>query len=66
MNPSFLYHAFGIRNSVYLSTEYKDSSIYLNKQARADKLNYHCCKSKNVILSGSVIRVFKALPIGRK
>ena len=66
MNPSFIYHAFGVKGICYSSTEYKNSSIYINIRSSQEAFRCPVCKSRNTIKYGTVLRDFRCVPIGRK
>ncbi len=67
MNPSFLYHAFGVRQYQYYSTAYKDNAIYLKLKAlTAKRCECPHCGSKSIIKYGVVNRNIHNLPIGGK
>lgn len=64
MNPSYLYHAFGVRHQECTRIEYKGNQNILYLHTREDKLRCPNCKSRKVIRSGSVNRDIKCVPVG--
>ena len=66
MNPSFMYHALGVRGMCYTRTEYKNSSIYIGIHSARQTLCCPNCKSRRVVKYGTVMRDIRALPIGNK
>ncbi|WP_239056989.1 helix-turn-helix domain-containing protein [Paludibacter sp. 221] len=66
MRVSFLYHALGVREQECSGIRYEDKRIILQLQTREEKLRCPCCKSKDIICSGSHIRTIRSVPIGSK
>lgn len=66
MRVSFLYHAFGVREQECSGVRYEDKRIILQLQTREEKLRCPCCKSKDIICSGSHIRTIRSVPLGSK
>jgi transposase len=66
MSNSLLSHAFGLSNQEYLKTEYKEGKIIFHIQTKEDKLQCSNCGSYKVIKKGSVLRMFRTVPIGLK
>lgn len=66
MSTSLLYHGFGIHGYQYVSTVYRHGAIWF--KVKKDRLSLRCpaCNSWALVLRGSIIRLFRALPIGRK
>jgi transposase len=66
MSTSLLYHAFGVRGYHYVKTEYVKGGVMFTIQAKTDACRCAVCGSENVWRQGSVVRSFRALPIGRR
>ena len=68
MEPSFLYHSFGIdRSFQYHATEYKDNAITLKlKSTPPKKLRCPHCGGYHIIKYGVIHRTLHNLPIGKK
>lgn len=68
MEPSFLYHSFGISRSYqYHSTEYKDNAIILKlKSISLKKVKCPHCGGYHIIKYGVIHRKLHNLPIGKK
>lgn len=66
MSTSLLYHAFGIRGYKYVRTLFVLGIIWVT--ITRDRLSLRCpvCRSKTIILHGSITRRFRTLPIGSK
>ena len=63
---SLLYHGFGIRGYYYVNSDYMEGQILFRIKHDFWKLDCPDCKGQDFIRKGTVIRRFKALPIGRK
>ncbi len=66
MSTSLLYHAFGVRGYRYVKTEYVEGDVVFTIRAKTDTCRCAVCGSENVWRQGSVLRSFRALPIGRR
>lgn len=68
MEPSFLYHSFGIcRSYQYHATEYKDNAIILKlKSISLKKVKCSHCGGYHIIKYGIIHRKLHNLPIGKK
>ena len=66
MSTSLLYHGFGIIGKYYLKTTYEGGTIIFDIYQKDVSLRCSMCNSHQVIKKGSVIRKFRALPIGKK
>ena len=68
MEPSFLYHSFGISRSYqYHATEYKDNAIILKlKSFSLKKVKCPHCGGYHIIKYGVIHRKLHNLPIGKK
>lgn len=68
MEPSFLYHSFGISRSYqYHATEYKDNAIILKlKSISLKKVKCPHCGGYHIIKYGIIHRKLHNLPIGKK
>ena len=64
MNPSYLYHAFGVRHQECTRTEYKGNINIHYIQTRKENLCCPNCRSKSVIRSGSICRDIRGVPVG--
>lgn len=64
MNTSLLYHVFGLRDQMVITTDYKYSKVCVKVKTKEDKLRCSKCKSFRVIKSGTKERLFKTIPIG--
>ena len=61
MNPSYLYHAFGVRHQECTKTEYKGNQNIHYIQTKSEKL---CCPK--IIRSGSIYRDIRSVPVGHR
>jgi len=66
MSTSLLYHAFGVRDHRYVKTEYVEGEVIFTIERKADTRRCAACGSENTWRQGSVMRSFRALPIGRR
>jgi transposase len=66
MSTSLLYHTCGIRNYEYRSTEYVDGAVLFHIDQPREKLRCPRCGSADVGSRGTVLRVFRSVPIGSK
>ena len=66
MSTSLLYHAFGLKQYKYISTEYEGGKIKFKIQPKASLLVCPSCGSNDVVKGGYVSREIKTLPIGCK
>lgn len=66
MNPSYLYHAFGVRHQECTKTEYKGNQNIHYIQIRKDELCCPECKSRKIIRSGSIYRDIRSVPVGHR
>lgn len=66
MSTSLLYHGFGIRGYAYVHTEYQGGALTFTIKHNPDELVCSHCGSRRVIRQGTVVRRFRAVPIGRK
>lgn len=64
MSTSLLYHGFGIIGYQYLRTRYISGKVEFTIQHK--ELRCSVCNSSSVIRRGTILRSFKALPIGKK
>lgn len=64
MSTSLLYHALGVRDYRYVRTEYLEGCVMFAIQRKPEACCCAACGSKNVWRQGSVMRSFRALPIG--
>ena len=65
MSTALLYHGWGIRGYVYRHTEYVEGGTEFHIEQEKD-FRCACCGSRQVIGRGTVVRKFKAPPIGFK
>ena len=66
MNPSYLYHAFGVRHQECTKTEYKGNQNIHYIQTKSEKLCCPECKSRKIIRSGSISRDIRSVPVGHR
>ena len=66
MSTSFLYHAFGLVGYNYVKTQYQGNAIIFTISHKREKLHCPACKSRKVILRGTIKRCFKAFRVGFK
>ena len=66
MSTSLLYHAFGVRDYRYVKTEYVEGEVIFTIERKTSRCRCVACGSENTWRQGSVIRSFRALPIGRR
>ena len=66
MNPSYLYHAFGVRQQECTKIEYKGNQNIHHIQTVSGKLCCPVCGSRNVIRSGCVYRNIRSVPVGSR
>ena len=66
MSTSLLYHGFGIQGYQYVRTFFRHGAIWF--KIKKDRISLRCpvCNSWKLILRGSITRLFRCLPIGRK
>ena len=66
MSTSILYHSWGLRNTVYVSTNYRKGATIFNIKHSMKSLKCSICGSKNIIKKGTVEREFRTLPVGSR
>ena len=66
MSTSLLFHAFGLKDQLYLKTEYKEGTVFFHIRTKDNKLRCSHCSSRNFIKKGTVERLLRTLPIGLK
>ena len=66
MNPSYLYHAFGVRHQECAKIEFKGNQNIHYIQTRKDKLRCPECNSRHVIRSGCIFRDIRCVPVGHR
>jgi transposase len=66
MSTSLIYHAWGLVGYHYLKTEYVNGAIIISIQKNPGKLCCPDCDSFNIIRRGTVTRLIKTTPIGKK
>ena len=65
MSTSLLYHAFGVRDYYrYVKSEYVEGEVIFTIERKTNRCRCVACGSENTWRQGSVIRSFRALPIG--
>src|SRR5262249_30855096 len=64
MSTSLLYHAFGLRGSDYVNTDYTQGQVVFTVQQRSHTCRCPQCDSRDTIPHGHETRSFKAVPIG--
>lgn len=66
MSTSLLYHGFGIRGYVYVSSQYKGGCVTFRIRQDPKELTCSSCGSRRVIRRGQVWRRFRTVPVGLK
>lgn len=66
MNPSYLYHAFGVRHQECTKTEYKGNPTIHHIKTRKEKLCCPECGSRKIIRSGCQYRDIRCVPVGHR
>jgi transposase len=66
MSTSILYHAFGLVGYDYVGTRYAGGAVIFSIRRKREKVRCPICRSRDVVLRGSVNRRFRAVPIGLK
>jgi transposase len=66
MNTSLLYHVFGLREQMVITTDYKYGKVCVKIKTKEDKLQCSGCGSWDVIKSGKKERLFRTIPIGSR
>ena len=66
MSTSLLYHAWGLRGYRHDRTEYRDGNVYFNIHQPRECLRCPTCGGSDVWVQGTVVREFRAIPVGRK
>lgn len=66
MNPSYLYHSFGVRHQECTRIEYKGNQNIHHIQTKPEELRCPECNSRKLIYSGSVYRYIRSVPVGRR
>lgn len=66
MSTSFLYHSFGLVGYQYIKTEYRQGQVFFYIRHNPGKLRCPDCDSHLVTRRGTITRMFKSIPIGRK
>lgn len=64
MSTSLLYHGFGIQGYQYVRTYFEKGTIVFRISQRSSDLRCPNCKSLSVKRRGTVVRRFRAIPIG--
>lgn len=64
MSRSLLYHAFGIRGYSHTATRFEHGTVIFRIEQPRENLRCSACGSQHVFSKGSVIRQFRAVPIG--
>ena len=66
MSTSFLYHGFGLVDYEYICTQYAGGAVIFSIKRRRGKFRCSFCRSRNIILRGTIPRRFRIVPIGSK
>lgn len=66
MSTSLLYHAWGLRGYDHDGTDYQNGMIFFKIHQPRERLRCPTCRSEDVMAQGTVVRLFRTLPIGRK
>ena len=64
MSKNLLYHAYGIRDFDYSSSQYKEGKVIFSIKRHPDSHKCPKCGSDKVLRRGVVTRTFRTLPIG--
>lgn len=66
MSTSLIYHAFNLRDYLYLSTKYEKGNVIITVQKKLSRLFCPDCEQANFICRGKIHRRIKTLPIGQR
>jgi len=66
MSTSLLYHAWGLRGYQLQRTEYRDGHVYFDIHQPRERLACPTCGATDLWVQGTVLREFRAVPIGGK
>lgn len=66
MSTSFLYHGFGLVGYDYVRSRYAGGAVIFSIKRKRRKLRCAVCRSRDVVLRGTVARRFRTVPIGSK
>lgn len=66
VSTSLLYQAFGVKGCEYRATRYFKGQMVFEVERRQQDLHCPVCGMPDVMRRGSVLRVFRAVPIGKK
>jgi len=66
MSTSLLYQAFGVRGYEYCATRYTCGQVVFEMRPQEDQVRCSRCGGRNGTRQGTVFRVFRTVPIGRK
>ena len=66
MSTSLLYHGFGIHGYEYVRTRYEGGKVIFKIRQKREDLRCSVCRSRHVVLRGTIQRRFRCLPIGLK
>ena len=66
MSTSLLYHGFGLVGYEYVRTQYAGGAVSFSVKRRRRKFRCSSCRSRNIILRGTIPRRFRIVPIGSK
>ena len=66
MSTSLLYHGFGLVGYDYVHTRYEEGTITFSVKRKRGKFRCSFCRSRDVILRGTLSRRFRMVPIGSK
>ena len=66
MSTSLLYHGFGVRGYLYVSTRYVAGGVVFVIERKPETYRCTACGSRNVWRQGVVVRPFRTVPLGSK
>jgi transposase len=66
MSTSLLYHGFGLVGYDYVHSRYQEGAILFSVKRKRGKFRCSECRSRDVILRGTLSRRFRMVPIGSK
>lgn len=66
MSTSLLYHAFGINDCHYHSTQFQHGQLHFQISVKKRLIRCPHCRSRKVIKKGKVPRTLQTVPVGRK
>jgi transposase len=64
MSTSLLYHGFGVRDYLYVRTQYTRGGVIFTIERKMETCRCTACGSQNIWRQGVVVRRFRTVPIG--